>query len=58
MKQDSGRLQLNTGEIEQYLKMAVGMLTPDVLDRIDLSAVQDAVPAELPISHDTRATLV
>lgn len=43
MKKDSGRLQLNTDEIEQHLKLAVDMLTPNVLDRIDFSTAQDAV---------------
>ncbi|MCI8660828.1 MAG: hypothetical protein HFG54_11405 [Lachnospiraceae bacterium] len=41
MKQDSGIRQLNTRQIEMHLKSALDTLTPNVLDRIDLSVHQD-----------------
>ena len=41
MRQDSGMGQLNTRQIEMHLKSALDTLTPNVLDRIDLSVPQD-----------------
>lgn len=46
MKQESDLQKLNTDQIEMHLKSAVGALTPHVLDRIDLSAPQEAVPPQ------------
>ncbi|MGL5438014.1 MAG: anti-sigma-I factor RsgI family protein [Lachnospiraceae bacterium] len=36
--------KLNKAQIEQHLKSAVDTLTPNILDRIDLSTPQDVVP--------------
>lgn len=44
MRRDSGQEQLNTRQIEDHLRSALDTLMPDVLDRIDLSAAQEAVP--------------
>ncbi len=41
---DEVRPQLNKTQIEQHLKSAVDTLTPNVLDRIDLTTPQDVVP--------------
>lgn len=43
MKQDSDMMQLNTRQIEMHLKSALDTLTPNVLDRIDLSVPQDEI---------------
>ena len=44
MEQDFDWLQLNTRQIEQHLKSAVDTLTPNILDRIDLSDPQELIP--------------
>lgn len=41
---DGPKQQLNKSQLEQHLKSAVDSLTPNVLDRIDLSTPQDVVP--------------
>lgn len=41
---DTGSKKMNKDKIGQHLKSAVDTLTPNVLDRIDLSLPQDAVP--------------
>jgi len=41
---DTGNKKLNKDQIGQHLKSAVDTLTPNVLDRIDLSVPQDVVP--------------
>ena len=46
MEQDFDWLQLNTRQIEQHLKSAVDTLTPNILDRIDLSDPQELIPEE------------
>lgn len=46
MEQDFDWLQLNTRQIEQHLKSAVDALTPNILDRIDLSDPQERIPEE------------
>lgn len=40
--QDTDRIKLNKAQIESYLKSAVDTLTPNVLDKIDLSTPQEA----------------
>lgn len=44
--QESDREKLNHTQIELHLKSAIGSLTPNVLDRIDLSVPQDVVPRQ------------
>lgn len=44
--QETDREKLNNTQIELHLKSAVDALTPNVLDRIDLSASQDVVPRQ------------
>lgn len=44
--QESDREKLNISQIELHLKSAVDALTPNVLDRIDLSTPQDVVPRQ------------
>lgn len=51
MTQNSDRQKLNTNQIEQHLKSAVDTLTPNVLDRIDLSTPQDVVDPVVLRSH-------
>ena len=46
MKQDADIIQLNTRQIELHLKSAVDTLTPNILDRLDLSMPQDPVPKQ------------
>lgn len=40
--QDTDRIKLNKAQIESHLKSAVDTLTPNVLDKIDLSTPQEA----------------
>ena len=40
--QDTDRIKLNKAQIESHLKSAVDTLTPNVLDRIDLSTPQES----------------
>lgn len=40
--QDTDRIKLNKAQIESHLKSAVDALTPNVLDRIDLSTPQES----------------
>lgn len=47
MQEHDGK-KLNHAQIELHLKSAVGTLTPNVLDRIDLSTPQDVVPRQEP----------
>lgn len=44
--QETDRDKLNNAQIELHLKSAIGSLTPNVLDRIDLSLPQDVVPRQ------------
>ena len=44
--QETDREKLNNTQIELHLKSAVDALTPNVLDRIDLSTPQDVVPRQ------------
>lgn len=44
--QETDREKLNKTQIELHLKSAVEALTPNVLDRIDLSTPQDVVPRQ------------
>lgn len=46
MKQDADIIQLNTRQIELHLKSAVDTLTPNILERLDLSVPQDPVPKQ------------
>lgn len=46
MEQDFDWSQLNTRQIEQHLKSAVDTLTPNILDRIDLSEPQELMQEE------------
>jgi hypothetical protein len=46
VKQDADIIQLNTRQIELHLKSAVDTLTPNILDRLDLSMPQDPVPKQ------------
>lgn len=50
---DTGSEKLNKDQISQHLKSAVDTLTPNVLDRIDLSVPQDVVP--YPYYYKSRA---
>lgn len=44
--QETDREKLNHAQIELHLKSAISSLTPNVLDRIDLSTPQDVVPRQ------------
>lgn len=58
MTQNSDRQKLNTNQIEQHLKSAVDTLTPNVLDRIDLSTPQDVVDPVVLRSHSDNVIVL
>lgn len=44
--QETDRGKLNNAQIELHLKSAIGSLTPNVFDKIDLSTPQDVAPCQ------------